>query len=437
MSRYEKEMKDELDDEIKLAGIDLLVPEELENHLVLNSNRLRTFEDARLEVVTYVEAKFGLIIRDSKPSDTSSRGNSDPMDVAAVNSFSSGKGKGSSSPRDGCFKCGGAHFQRDCNARKSTGKQSYGKGKLSKSWSQSEPAHSGKGKSKENKGKSKGKSKGTKCANQGAKGVHKGKTSKAGLPGLETSKSETSSELQESSQTCHTDNSWIHDGWIGDEGNDGWSFDEWNDDWSSVGWHEGWEQRYDTCASSFSLGGLDVSATCCPKRFERVKMNLDTGAAVNTFPLNFGSEGAGDGRFYRTAGGEWIPDGGAWQFQGYVENGLRGSPNGRLSGVHKVLCSAAEIACKGREDFYFGHDGGYMIPICSNIGQEMRIHFEKLVIWYGKNELIPVYLENNIFNFYLNREVKSTETNNVNDADHYPTKNSQQSGNEDGRAVRS
>ena len=45
-------------------------------------------------------------------------------------------------------------------------------------------------------------------------------------------------------------------------------------------------------------------------------MNLDTGAAVNTFPLNFGPEGAGDGRFYRTASGEWIPDGGAWQFQG-------------------------------------------------------------------------------------------------------------------------
>ena len=39
------------------------------------------------------------------------------------------------------------------------------------------------------------------------------------------------------------------------------------------------------------------------------------------------------------------------------------------------------------------------------------------------------YLENNIFNFYLNREVKSTETNNVNDADHCPAKDCQQSGN--------
>ena len=93
VSRYEKKMKDTLDDEIKLAGLESLVPEELEKHLILNSNRLRTFEDARVEVVTYVEAKFGLRKRDSKPSDTSTRGHSDPMDVAAVNSLSSGKGK--------------------------------------------------------------------------------------------------------------------------------------------------------------------------------------------------------------------------------------------------------------------------------------------------------------------------------------------------------
>ena len=92
VSRYEKKLKDKLDDEIKLAGLGALVPAELEKHLMLNSNRLRTFEGARLEIMTYVEAKIGLMIRDSKPSDTGSRGHSD-----AVNSLSSGKGKGSSS----------------------------------------------------------------------------------------------------------------------------------------------------------------------------------------------------------------------------------------------------------------------------------------------------------------------------------------------------
>ena len=79
MSRYEKKMKDKLVDEIKLAGLESLVPQELQKLLILNSNRLRTVQDARLAVVTYVEAKFGLRIRDSKRSDTGVRGHSDPM----------------------------------------------------------------------------------------------------------------------------------------------------------------------------------------------------------------------------------------------------------------------------------------------------------------------------------------------------------------------
>ena len=92
-----------MDDEIKLAGLGALVPEELEKHLILNSNRLRIFEDARLEIVTYVEAKFGLRILDSKPSDTGLCEHSDPMDVDAVNSLSSVKGTWPPGPRDGCF----------------------------------------------------------------------------------------------------------------------------------------------------------------------------------------------------------------------------------------------------------------------------------------------------------------------------------------------
>ena len=60
--------------------------------------------------MTCVEAKFGLIIRDSEPSDTGLREHSD---VGAVDSLSSVEKK-SSVPRVGCSKCDGAHFQRDC-----------------------------------------------------------------------------------------------------------------------------------------------------------------------------------------------------------------------------------------------------------------------------------------------------------------------------------
>ena len=51
-----------------------------------------------------------------------------------------------------------------------------------------------------------------------------------------------------------------------------------------------------------------------------------------------------------------------------------------------------------------------MIPTHNPIGQEMRIHFEKLLDEHGKNELIPVCLENDTLNFNLNREVKCEET---------------------------
>ena len=64
-------------------------------------------------------------------------------------------------------------------------------------------------------------------------------------------------------------------------------------------------------------------------------------------------------------------------FQGYDENGLPRSLNGRLTDAHEVLGSnasasapapasgGAEIACKQQQDFYLGHNGGYMIPIHS------------------------------------------------------------------------
>ena len=70
---------------------------------------------------------------------------------------------------------------------------------------------------------------------------------------------------------------------------DGWSLDEWSDDWSSVGCHEGWDQTSENSASWFSLGSFDLGVTRSPKRFACVKMNLDTGAAVNTCSLNFWS----------------------------------------------------------------------------------------------------------------------------------------------------
>ena len=172
-------------------------------------------------------------------------------------------------------------------------------------------------------------------------------------------------------------------------------------------------------------------------------MNRDTGVVVNTSPSNSCSEGMGDGNLY-----DWIPDTEAWQFQRYDEMGKPRSLNGRLVDAHEVLNSTASasayapasgavgIACKEQKDFYVRYNGGYMIPTHSKIGQGVRIYFEKLLKQSGKNELIPLYLENDTPNVYLNREVKSEETHSVRNAEQYFSERvSQQSVNGYGRAV--
>ena len=44
VSRYEKKLKDKFDGEMNLAGLEALVTEELEKHLILNAHPLRSFE---------------------------------------------------------------------------------------------------------------------------------------------------------------------------------------------------------------------------------------------------------------------------------------------------------------------------------------------------------------------------------------------------------
>ena len=70
-----------------------------------------------------------------------------------------------------------------------------------------------------------------------------------------------------------------------------------------------------------------------------------------------------------------------------------------------------------------------MIPVRTKIGYEKKMYFERLVNWCGRKQLIPVHIEDNIFNFYVSKEVKFTEANIVN--------NSPQPGHECGRAGRS
>ena len=122
---------------------------------------------------------------------------------------------------------------------------------------------------------------------------------------------------------------------------------ELNDDWSSVGWHEGWEQTHGNSACSFSLGCFFLGDMSSLWRIEKVNVNLGTAAAVTTFPLNFGPDGAGYGSFYRTASGVSVSSlVELGSFQGYDGNGLCRSLNGRLAGVHKVCAELEKSRAK-------------------------------------------------------------------------------------------
>ena len=77
-------------------------------------------------------------------------------------------------------------------------------------------------------------------------------------------------------------------------------------------------------------------------------------------------------------------------------------------------CCAVLVKSRAQDDRnLFGSDGGCMIPVHSKIALEIRMHFERLVSCYGRKQLIPVNIEDNIFNFFLSKESKSTETNTI------------------------
>ena len=89
-----------------------------------------------------------------------------------------------------------------------------------------------------------------------------------------------------------------------------------------------------------SLREVDLDAPISPTRFQRLKMNLDTGAAVNACPLNFGPDCAGDRRFHTTASDECILDGGALEIPRLQRKWLQSISARKTPG-----CSLSSMQC--------------------------------------------------------------------------------------------
>lgn len=145
-----------ISDEIKMAALEAMLPQELESHVQLNQARFATFDDLMDEITRFVEHKTGKSLKlVSAASSLANQGAlGDPMDVSSVGYKGAGaKGK-TTKFLGACHHCGKTgHKAADCWAKS--------KGPGAKGTSSKGPG---------NNNQYKGKSKGAKGGSKGSKG---------------------------------------------------------------------------------------------------------------------------------------------------------------------------------------------------------------------------------------------------------------------------
>ena len=387
VSRYERKKNnageyESVSDDIKMAAMESMVPEDLEKHLLMQRARLNSYDLMREEVVSYVESVIGSKIREN----INLKHKKDPnaMDVDAL-------GKG-----------GGKH-----GYSYSTGK---GKGK--------DKGGKGKGKGKDSKGKGKGKSWNSPSAAHGGTGGGKGYPSPPKFEGY----CDLCWKYGHKKADCWTKplvNSYSYGGSNSAHGGVGQGkgkYDKGKGKGKSAGSVEEtqqssssqqqWQPEQEQGAqSTLDLCIVENGNVVAEHENNWLKLNFDTGAAATTFPKTF-VDNVGEANIeksYKTASGEIIYDYGGVGVTGYDENGTRRRLTGRLADVHKPLVSGHQICTKGRQDAWLGSDGGYLMPRDGPIAVGLRNHFDKLIKKHGTSSLIPLYIENNVYNFYIKK----------------------------------
>lgn len=464
--RYEKQRDSEgrhqvIPRDIKMTAFEMMLPPELENHLVLNRSRINSYELQREEVQSILDAQIGGKIRELqiKPA-RSHRADDNAMDVDA---FAKG-GKGGGGGRGGgdssssaarfegeCYACGRyGHRGRDCWFG------SAQSGNWQGSWSGGSGAGAGKGGSSSASSTGTGKGKGFFSAPKGSPGKDgkkgKGKETFKGKKGKgkETYKGKKGKGRHGGSVSALDDvgseTPWEQ--WAVDHWSETWNADQSGGgverSWDSEGqWpqHEPWgetpssshpqpslQQSASPELRSFDLGSLDESLLGHEADLERssegsgleqsnqnercdlcavddvrwVRMNYDTGAATTAFPKEFagGSGGlSGNGQCYRGAGGELIMDEGGLKMTAETERGDLARLTGRIADVHKTLVSASKSASLGQNGWITKH-GGWLIPDGSAISHKIKKLLDREAA-KSDHRMIPMYEENGVYNFYV------------------------------------
>ncbi|CAK0880049.1 unnamed protein product, partial [Prorocentrum cordatum] len=100
IGRYERRQGEdglaELPEDIKMAALEMLVPQDIENHLVLNKHRLVTFQDSLNEVMTIVEARTGVKIKAAGSLEEEPEAEVAALDMGSLDclELASGSGRG-------------------------------------------------------------------------------------------------------------------------------------------------------------------------------------------------------------------------------------------------------------------------------------------------------------------------------------------------------
>ena len=343
-----------LSEDIRMASLEALLPEELERHVQLNRARLGSYTDLRAEVVMFAETRSGGGGgRFSKPS--AARRAPDAMDVDALGQgslgrYGGGAGRGKGKGRGGDDKKpgrgggrGGAKEERECWT---CGR----KGHLSADCWHRKDGEAEKSRTPSGKGKDSGK-KGSKGRGRGGKG----------------SKSA---------------------GALDDEGG---------------GEPEQEVAVFDISSYAAALGDSGGGRPAELDEDGWLRINLDTGAAASVWPeaACYGKrQPAETSRVFKTATGECVRSGSVLTVSGEDAWGQTVRVKGHTAPVHKPLAAASDVTKNGGV-VVLTRDGGYMIHEKSPLKARLEKSVSQVLAGGGYAGTTPLYKERGVYNFYV------------------------------------
>ena len=367
---------EKLSNSVKMTAFQALLPENLENHLVLNRKRINTYEEQKEEINMILDNQLGSSMR---PPGT---GGGTPMDLDAFTKGGKGKGKD------------GFQGNRNWNNHRKGGNQGRGwkgggkgKGQGGNPWyqqgqgNQGKDGNRGKGKGRE-KGKDKGKAKG---------GKGKGKDKGNGANSLEDADGGGAGTGEANAldlgalDLVEVESLDLEGAW-----------EEMETEFQSE-----WDNALNGLCPLY-YGDEEGEPPLCSMDEQWIKLNYDSGAAVTAFPKSGVPQNlvqSSSSSSYKTAGGQLVPDLGGVKLTAEDENGQLRRVQGRVSEVHKSLISASKSAQMGQNG-WLTKGGGWLVPENSRASEKIHKILQEESEKEG-NKMIPLYEERGVYNFYL------------------------------------